>query len=183
MLFEGGIRVPFCVSWPARIRGGRTMNAPITALDIFPTVLAAAGIASPDGLVLDGVNLLPVLAEPGREPPRHTLVWRYAAGPDEFGYAVRDGRFKLVSSVYKGRKLLFDAEVDPYEQRDLAVDHSEIVRRLTDEYDRWARGMMPPRWLDPHGANVRKEEAARQAAVDAASRGERSAEASANKSP
>jgi hypothetical protein len=43
---------------------------------------------------------------------------------------------------------------------------------LTGEYERWAKEMMAPRWLDPHGANVRKEEAARQAAVDAASRGE-----------
>ena len=94
-------------------------------------------------------------------------------GKDEFGYAVRGGDFKLVSSIYKGRKLLFNIEADPYEQHDLAAAHPEIVQRLTAAYERWAKEMKPPLWLDPHGANVRSEEAGRQRAVENASRGER----------
>ncbi len=55
------------------------------------------------------------------------------------------------------------------------VPKSELSR-LTAAYDRWAKDMKPPLWLDPHGANIRKEETARQTAVDAASRGERRSE-------
>jgi arylsulfatase A-like enzyme len=176
MLFEGGIRVPFCVAWPGRIRGGRSVDTAVTALDIFPTVLAAAGIGKAEGGALDGMNLLPHLCDPARAVPPRTLVWRYATASNEFGYAVRDGRWKLVLSAYKARKLLFDLDADPYEQRDLATDQGEIVDRLTAAYDRWAKDMKPPLWLDPHGANIRKEETARQAAVDAASRGDRRSE-------
>ncbi|MBI5693773.1 MAG: sulfatase [Verrucomicrobia bacterium] len=172
MLFEGGIRVPFCVAWPQRIPGGRTIDTPITGLDVFPTVLAAAGIAPPGKLTLDGVNLLPHLgAQPLPLPPR-TLVWRYATAPNEFGHAVREGRWKLVSSRYKNRQFLFDLEADAGEQHDLAEANPAVVRRLTEAYEAWSRDMVAPQWLDPHGANVRKEEAARQAMVDAASRGE-----------
>ena len=174
MLFEGGIRVPFCASWPARLTGGRTFDAPITGLDIFPTVLAAAEIPIPDKLSFDGINLLPLLADQKGELRPRTLHWRYATGPNEYGYAVRDGAWKLVSSIYKGKKLLFNIETDPYEQHDCAAEQPDMVQRLTAKYDQWAKQMMPPHWLDAHGPNVRKEEAARQAAVEAASRGEKS---------
>ena len=172
MLFEGGIRVPFCVSWPTRIPGGKTFDAPITALDIFPTVLAAAGIPKPEELSLDGLNLLPHLTDGKNEMPARTLVWRYTTGRNEYGYAVRDGNYKLVSSVYKGKKLLFNLETDPFEQHDLTADHADIVQRLTDDYEQWAKGMMPPLWGDGHGKHVRSEEAARQAEVDSASEDE-----------
>ncbi len=173
MLFEGGIRAPFCISWPARIPAGQTFDAPITGLDVFPTALAAAGVPTQKSVALDGVNLLPHLAAVKTALASRTHVWRYASGPGEFGYAVRDGDWKLVSSIYKGRKLLFNLATDPYEQHDVVAGHADIVRRLTATYDHWATQMMPPRWLDPHGENVRKEEAARQSAVEQASRGER----------
>jgi arylsulfatase A-like enzyme len=173
MLFEGGIRVPFCAAWAAQIPAGQTVDTPITALDIFPTVLAAAGITQAPPRPLDGIDLLPLLGESRSVPGPRTLVWRYATGPNEYGYAVREGEWKLVSSVYKGRKLLFNLAVDPYEQRDLVSVHPELVDRLTQSYDRWAKEMRAPRWSDAHGANVRKEEAARQAAMDQAARGER----------
>jgi len=174
MLFEGGIRVPFCVSWPKAIEGGQRYDQPITALDIFPTALVAAGIERPANLQLDGVDLLPYLD--GRNPgtPHQTLFWRYACGDDSYGYAVREGRYKLVYSVYKGRHLLFDIENDPWERDDLAADKPAIVKRLIARYEDWSAGMVAPKWLDPHGANVHKEEARRQAAVDAASRGDKS---------
>jgi arylsulfatase A-like enzyme len=172
MLFEGGIRVPFCVAWPQRIPGGQTFAAPITGLDVFPTVLAAAGIEPPATLQVDGVNLLPQLGAEKQPLPPRTLVWRYATAPNEFGYAVRDGRWKLVSSRYKDRQFLFDLEADAGEQHDLLAANPGTGRRLAEVYARWSRDTVPPKWLDPHGANVRKEEAARQAIVEAASRGE-----------
>lgn len=171
MLFEGGIRVPFCVSWPDVVPAGGTYEKPITALDIFPTALAAAGLSNRPNL--DGVNLLPFLQGRNKSAPHDLLFWRYAVGPDAFGYAVRQGDHKLVFSSYKGRALLFNIGEDPYEQHDLATQQSDEVARLTKLYEGWKSGLMPPRWLDPHGPNVRKEEQALQEVLSRASRGER----------
>ena len=173
MLFEGGIRVPFCVSWPKVIPGGGRYAKPITSLDIFPTALAAANVKRPESLQLDGVDLLPYLRGNDNAVPHQTLFWRYACGDDKYGYAVRDGNDKLVFSAYKGRTLLFDLANDPWEQHDIADANAPIVKRLTKLYENWESGMMAPRWLDPHGANVLKEEQLRQETVDAAARGQK----------
>jgi arylsulfatase A-like enzyme len=173
MLFEGGIRVPFCVSWPATIKGGQRYDNPITALDIFPTALAAAGIGKPAALKLDGVDLLPYLSGAKSSPPHQTLYWRYACGGDLYGYAVREGRYKLVFSVYKNRHLLFDIENDPWEHNDIAAENTATVNRMVSLYEDWKKDTVEPKWLDNHGENIPVEEAARQAAVDAACRGEK----------
>jgi arylsulfatase A-like enzyme len=172
MLFEGGIRVPFLISWPAKIPGGQKVDQPVTGLDIFPTCLAAAQTAQPGKRPVDGVNWLPTLAKPGSKLPERSLYWRYACGDGLFGRAVLDGDFKLVDSAYKGKKLLFNLKADPYEINDLASAHPDVVASLSAKFADWEKGMQPPQWLDPHGANVRKEEAARQAELDAAHRGE-----------
>ncbi len=194
MLFEGGIRVPFCVSWRQGIQGGRRYDRPISALDIFPTALKAAGIEIPASLRLDGVDLLPYLDGTNSESPHQTLFWRYACGNGTYGYAVRDGRYKLIYSVYKKRHLLFDIDDDPWERNDILANtpgqtssspssanpqagnarHAKNPQaaRLIALYEDWQKELVEPKWLDPHGANVAKEEAKRQAAVDAASRGE-----------
>lgn len=173
MLFEGGIRIPFCVSWPVKIPAGERYSSPVSALDIFPTSLAAANIDVPSDVSLDGVNLLPYLSGQESGRPHETLFWRYAMGDNQFGYAVRDGDWKLVDSRYKERVLLFDLKNDPGEWHDLAATESETVQRLTTMIQEWDQANLRPLWLDRHGPNVRKEEAARQKIVDAASRGEK----------
>ncbi|EMI45603.1 sulfatase [Rhodopirellula sp. SWK7] len=173
MLFEGGIRVPFTVTWPAKLAGGRRCSQPISALDLFPTILDAARVAVPEDLELDGVSLLPYLTEDNQAAPHETLYWRYAAGDDRYGYAVRHGDDKLVYSIYKGKHLLFDLANDPWERNDLAEQQPEKVERLVALYREWDAGLVEPKWGDPHGANIGKEEGRRQAAVDAASRGEK----------
>lgn len=169
-LFEGGIRVPFFVTWPARITGGQTFTKPIIALDIFPTALAAAGIQSPSSLQLDGIDLLPYMTGQARHTPHETLYWRYSGGK---GYAVRHGQYKLVRSEYKQRALLFDMIHDPYEHHDLASALPDKVTELQRLYARWSKQIVPPKWNDPHIENVHKEEKKRNAAREAACRGER----------
>ncbi|MFC1764689.1 sulfatase-like hydrolase/transferase [Planctomycetota bacterium] len=170
MLFEGGIRVPFCVSWPAVIPGGQTFTQPIIALDIFPTVLAAAGIKIPQSLDLDGTDLLPYVTSQHQLSPHDSLYWRYSGGK---GYAVRHGQYKLVRSEYKQRVLLFDLKHDPLEHHDLADAMPEKVKELQTLYHCWSQETVAPKWDDPHIENVHKEEANRQAARSAASRGEK----------
>ncbi|OWK38659.1 sulfatase [Fimbriiglobus ruber] len=81
---EGGIRVPFFVSWPGKIPAGKTYDSPVIALDVFPTACALAG-AKVDA-DLDGVNLLPHLTGDVAAAPHPALYWRF--GPQK---AIRQG--------------------------------------------------------------------------------------------
>jgi arylsulfatase A-like enzyme len=146
---EGGIRVPFFVSWPGRLPGGRTYARPVTALDILPTACAAAGARA--GADLDGVNLLPFLAGDDAGEPHAALYWRF--GPQK---AVRKGRWKLVDWRDFGARRnsgwqLFDLERDVGEKVDLAASHPQVVAELSAAWEAWDRRNMAPLW---HGGST-----------------------------
>ena len=170
MLFEGGIRVPFLVSWPAGIQGGSRYEHPVSTLDIFPTVLAATGTTHPQQEKLDGVNLLPYLKGATTQKPHELLFWRYSDGA---GYAVRNGPYKLVKSAFKNAFFLFDMDKDPYEQNNLVEKLPTQVMLLKEAFSNWSKGTIPSQWSDPHLENVVKEEARRQSFLDKASAGEK----------
>jgi arylsulfatase A-like enzyme len=170
MLFEGGIRVPFLVSWPNGIKGGDRYLKSISALDIYPTILAATGIQYPNKEQLDGVNLLPFISGENKNTPHDILFWRYSNGA---GYAVQKGKYKMVMSGYKNDFLLFDLENDPYEHHNLALQQPDKLAELKSDYAGWNKQNIPAKWYDPHLENVKKEELKRQSFIDKASAGER----------
>ncbi len=170
MLFEGGIRVPFLMSWPNKFKGGIRYKEPIIALDIYPTVLKAANIDPPKSKPLDGVNLSPFLREDKNEAPHDVLFWRYSGGA---GYAVRKGDYKMLYSGYKQDFLLFDLNKDPYEHHNLAQKIPDRLTELKKLYEDWTQGTIKPKWEDPHAENVLKEEKKRQWFIDQASKGEK----------
>ena len=137
--YEGGIRTPFIVSWPAKLKGGTRCEVPVIALDILPTALAAAGIAAPADRPFDGRDLLPAVTGQAQSLHPH-LFWSEGGSTGE--WAVRSGNWKLVTGP--GRSELFDLANDPAEQTDLAAKHPERVRELTALYDRWLDEMAPP---------------------------------------
>ncbi len=169
MLFEGGIRVPFLVSWPAAIKSGSRYNNPVSALDIYPTILAAAKIEYPKAGVLDGVDLIPYL-QGKKKNPNNLLFWRYSEG---MGYAVRQGDYKMIRSGYKEKFLLFNLANDPYEMHDLAEEMPEKLAELKGLYAEWNKENIPMKWSDPHPENVRKEEQNRQSIINRAFAGEK----------
>ena len=169
MLFEGGIRVPFLISWPQGLTGGIRYEHAISALDIFPTILAAADIAHPEKK-LDGLNLLPFLNGERQGAPHDLLFWRYSDGA---GYAVRKGKFKMIRSAFKDEFFLFDLENDPYEHHNLRHQYPQQFDELKTDYEQWTKGLIPAKWYDPHLENVKKEEARRQSFLDQASAGEK----------
>ena len=87
---EGGIRVPYIVSWPGHLPAGRVDNRQVSSLDILPTAAALAQTSLPSDRPYDGVNLLPYLNGKDSAVPNPTLYWR--DGPD---FAVRDASLKL----------------------------------------------------------------------------------------
>lgn len=148
--FEGGVRVPFLVRWPARLPKGRVFDAPVVALDVLPTCLAAAGTPAAKDRPLDGVDLLPYLRGERAERPHRALHWRQGAD-----WAMRRDDLKLVHAG-KAPPMLFDLAVDPGETTDLAADRPDDVKRLQAAHDAWAAQLATPRWRS--GAGAAKDE-------------------------
>ena len=156
--YEGGIRVPFLVCWPAQLKPGET-ESPVISLDILSTALAAAGIEAPADKPLDGKNLLPLLRGEVT-PPSRNLFW--SSGSEEGWWAVRSGDWKLVGE--KGRLSLFDLGKDVSEKTDLAGQMPEKVAELTRLHDAWLAEMSNPvksgakRWgmPSPEGSKSKK---------------------------
>ena len=136
-LFEGGIRVPFSMKWPAKIPAGLTYKQPVSALDIFPTAIAAAG-GKPSPKV-EGVDLVPYLSGTESNPPHGQLFWRQ--GPN---WAIRDGHWKLTYAAK--RYWLYDLAEDIGEITNLAEKHPEVVQRITAKYEEWNTGNIEPAW-------------------------------------
>ena len=136
--YEGGIRVPFLVCWPAQLKPGEN-QAVVSSLDILPTVLAAVGVAAPTEKRLDGKNILPLLRGETAPTPRN-LFW--CSGSEECWWAVRSGDWKLVGE--KGKIGLFDLSKDVSEKNDLAKTLPEKVVELTKLHDAWLAEMANP---------------------------------------
>lgn len=169
-LFEGGIRVPFLACWPEGINAGNRYMKSITALDIFPTILAAAGLEHPEK-GLDGVNLLPYVNGQNNSKPHDVLFWRYSDGA---GYAVQKGDYKIVNSAFKNNRIyLFNLKEDPYEMNDLAKQMPEKVDELQAEFDEWTKGTIPAKWHDPHIDNIDKAIESREIHIRKACAGEK----------
>lgn len=170
MMFEGGIREPFLISWPNKIKGNQVYEKPIIALDIFPTILSAANIEKPSNKEIDGVDLMPILTKKKKALKERTLFWRYSGGE---GYAVRDGDYKLIYSYYKKDVLLFNIKNDEFEHNNIASQHPEIVSELNKKYKIWSKDNIVPLWKDAHLFNCDREEKKRQVFIDKAIAGDK----------
>lgn len=136
--YEGGIRVPFLVCWPAKLKAGES-QAVVSSLDILPTALAAAGVTAPPDKPLDGINLIPILSGAAPPPQRH-LFW--CSGSDEGWWAVRSGDWKIVGE--KGAVSLFDLSKDIAEGTDLAKQMPEKLAELSKLHTDWLGEMADP---------------------------------------
>jgi len=136
-LWDGGIRVPFCLQWPARVKGGRKLDFPVISLDLLPTIVSAAGGSVEKDL--DGVDLLPFVS--GAAAPERMLKWRFNRA-----WAIRDKEWKLIQANDGEALQLFRLAEDISETRDLAAEHPEIVKRLQADYAAWDATLMPKLW-------------------------------------
>ena len=130
--YEGGIRVPFLVRWPGVIPAGKISNTPVCSIDIFPTLLEAAGVDHPKDRPIDGLSLLPHLKSGGETSvERDDLIWhfphyRHAPGPYSI---IRKGDWKLIK-FWAGKSELFNLADDLGEKNDLSKRMPEKVLEL-----------------------------------------------------
>lgn len=173
--YEGGIRVPFFARWPGVIRPGTRSGIPVTQVDLYPTLLEAAGAAVPADLPLDGESLLPVLRSQ-RVLQRRTVFWHFPGYLDTPVIRGRDPVFRTrpVSVIRKGDwKLhlfheewlldggraglatnkaveLYNLMTDPGERKDLAAASPKRDELLKDLLQ-WLEDIRAPWPADPNG--------------------------------
>jgi arylsulfatase A-like enzyme len=144
---EGGIRVPFLVSWPGQLPAGQVYEHPVSAMDVLPTACAIGKAKQPDGV--EGVNLLQYFKGEKADAPHETLAWRF--GPQK---AIRRGDWKLVDVRDMEAKTqsgwqLYDLSADIGETKNLAAEKPELVAELAKAWDDWNAKNIPPQW---HGS-------------------------------
>ena len=134
-MWEGGIRVPCIVRWPAGgVPAGRVSDAFLTSLELFPSLIAAAGGKPPEGVVSDGFDWWPVLRD--RQPsPRREAFWQR-----KDWIAARVDHWKWVEMGDRGGGL-FDLSQDIGERHDLSGERPEVLAMVRDRYQAWLRQM------------------------------------------
>ena len=143
--FEGGCRVPLIVRWPGHVATNAVnTNSVISAADYLPTVCAAAGIALPPDMVLDGENMLDVITGASGRSRTEPLLWHMPDGHPVL--AIRDGDFKVLVST-AGAVDLYDMVRDPEERTNLVADaaYLPVAQQMTDCLLDWFHEEMPNR--------------------------------------
>lgn len=138
-VYEGGVRVPFVIAWPGTLPAGTQYDPPVSALDIFPTTLAAAGVEMPPNL--DGVDLLPYLNGRKEGVPHQQLYWYSDAGAQ---YAVRTADRKLVRALDRKAELYAILD-DLSESTDIGTEDPKLGE-LERAVDSWHSTHPPPAW-------------------------------------
>jgi arylsulfatase A-like enzyme len=135
--FEAGMKVPFIVKWPAKIKPGTTEQR-IIGMDIYPTMLGAAGLPLRPDQHVDGLNLMPLLTKGERLKDRpiifHFPHYTHATGP--FSSIIEDD-WKLIRFYNddQGGYLLYNLAVDPEEQNSLAEKNVKMRDKLLQQLE------------------------------------------------
>ncbi|MBT3198716.1 MAG: sulfatase [Phycisphaerales bacterium] len=156
--YEGGIREPLVVRWPAKIKAGSKCDTPVIGIDFYPTLLAATGAKKPKGKLLDGVNIMPLLTQSGKIGER-ALFWHFPiylqsySGADESrdplfrtrpGCVVRVGDWKLHEYFEDGGLELYNLKDDLGERNDLSAKMPDKTKELHAIMLQWRKETKAP---------------------------------------
>ena len=143
-LHEGGVRVPWAIRWPGKIKPGLVIDDPVIALDLMPTFIELAGGKVEESWKLDGVSLVDSWQN-GKPLPERPLYWRKAGSAGD--RAMRLGKWKLYHGrMSKTAPTLYDLSEDPGEEDDLADREPERLEKMLAMLDQWESEMSEPRW-------------------------------------
>jgi len=131
-MYEGGLRVPFIATWPGHLPAGTVTDEFLTSLELFPTLAAAGGATCPEGVLLDGFNLLAVLK--GGKSPRTEMCWQRRSDK-----ACRIGTWKWIETPKVTG--LFDLSSDLGEAQDLSASQPEKLAELRSHFQKWRAEM------------------------------------------
>ena len=153
--YEGGIRVPLCMSWPDTIKPGSVCNTPVTGVDYLPTFADLSGAPLPTTQPVDGVSIVPLIH--GKRLPERAIFWHYPLYLQGSSYArvipvhgtdnlywratpcsiIRKGDWKLMQFFESGKLELYNIKQDIGEKSDLYASHPEKADELLKELKKW----------------------------------------------
>jgi arylsulfatase A-like enzyme len=168
-LYEGGIRVPLAIAWKGEIGPGQSSNDPVSHIDLFPTLLDAAGIedreADPTIPLPDGINLLPYILN-NKSLPERPLFWHFpvylqAYDPENDetrdplfrtrpGSVIRLGDWKLHQYFEDSGLELYNLREDTAERINLHTARPEKSDELLRILEEWRRETMAPVTTEPN---------------------------------
>ena len=141
-LYEGGVRLPAIVNWPAKLKPA-VVNEPLHHVDVMPTLLAVAGAQGSADHPFDGKDVSATLADGAPSPHEDILI-----NVELFRGAIRKGNWKLVKhALLPGNTELFDLSTDIGETKNVAADHPEIVNDLTARLLACAKEQKMSEWI------------------------------------
>jgi arylsulfatase A-like enzyme len=130
-LYEGGIRVPMIVRYPAHIAAGTVNRTPWAFWDVLPTLAELAGAKPPAGI--DGISMAPTLlgeqAAGHAQQPHPPFYWEFHE--KGFNQAIRFGHWKAVRHGTDAPIELFDLTTDVGERHNVADEHADVVAQAT----------------------------------------------------
>jgi arylsulfatase A len=137
-LYEGGIRIPLFIRWPAAMSKAGECAEPVIVTDLFHTCMDAAGL-SPAKELTDGMNLMPLVKEPSAKLQREALYFHY---PHYYGTttpvgAVREGDWKLLEYFEDNKTELYHLKHDPSEVHDVSKAESDRTSAMLKKLREW----------------------------------------------
>ena len=150
-LYEGGIRVPFIVKTTDKTNSGVKSDLPVSSIDVFPTIMALAGIEIDNMQNMDGVDVMPYV---GKESElTRPLFWHYPHYANQGGNpgsVIRMGDYKLFHDFESGKKELYNLAKDIGEINDLSEQKPELADSLYQLLDKWRRDNKAVMMTDPN---------------------------------
>ena len=134
-LFEGGIRVPGIIEWPAEITENRVSDFPVVSSDLLPTVCDILGIDPPQDRPIDGITLLPFIR--GDASSRNSsIAWEFKDMA-----ALSGDQYKLVIEYESEMEHLYDLVNDPFEQNDISAEYPALFEAMKAELVEWQQSV------------------------------------------
>ena len=161
MFYEGGIRVPLFVRYPGVTQAGSTSDEPVTLLDFYPTLTEVGQGKLPTAQPVDGLSLLPIMREPGKQLGREAIFFHFPAYLQ--GYAggegaesqrppwratpcsvIRAGDWKLIEYFETGEVELFNLKQDIGEEKNLSNTRPKKTSELLTKLRAWRESTHAP---------------------------------------
>ncbi len=130
---EGGVRVPFFIRWPGKIKGGTKVREIAGAIDLLPTLTSLAGVPRVGDKPLDGKDIAPL------------LLGSAGTWPDRMIFSHQNGQVSVRTQPYRldARGALFDMEADPGQTTDIAARQAEVAAKLRQAVAAWRKDVLP----------------------------------------
>lgn len=157
-IYEGGLRVPCVIEWPAEIKQKRITDYPASTMDIFPTLAEIVGLPESDMVLpIDGASIKELFTKDLKSRGK-PIPFRHIGRA-----AIVDNKYKLITpDISKNEFELYDLVQDPNETKNIINTEKEIAKRMIEEFTNWNQSVeasvkgkdYPGGLLEPNGKNV-----------------------------